>query len=175
VGNAVAANDPPGVALAHERRVAVKLGLSAGESGISWHLPRLIGMPCAMEIMLTGRTVGGEEAAALGLGRLADDALSAAPQTAHAILANSPSAVKLTMEIAWTNLDANFDRAMELEADTQHRASRTRDFREAIATFSEKGSPVFTDRKLLRWRQAMPLRELACTAVLLFQMNGRRR
>jgi enoyl-CoA hydratase len=41
---------------------AVKIGLSAGECGISYHLPRLVGSSRAFEIMLTGRPVRAEEA-----------------------------------------------------------------------------------------------------------------
>ncbi|MBV9510821.1 MAG: enoyl-CoA hydratase/isomerase family protein, partial [Caulobacteraceae bacterium] len=36
---------------------AVKIGLSAGETGISYHLPRLIGAGRAFEVMLTGRPI----------------------------------------------------------------------------------------------------------------------
>ncbi len=37
------------------------------EYGIAWLLPRLVGLPVATDLLLTGRTVTGDEAASLGL------------------------------------------------------------------------------------------------------------
>lgn len=43
-----------------------RLGLVA-EYGVSWVLPRLVGLPAATELLLSGRTVDADEALALGL------------------------------------------------------------------------------------------------------------
>src|SRR3546814_30004 len=103
-----------GIALAADIRIAapstnflvgaVKIGLSAGECGISYHLPRLIGAGRAFEIMLSGRAVAAEEAVAIGLvARVVDDAqlLDAALETARAIAANSPYSIKHTKQLMW--------------------------------------------------------------------------
>ena len=42
-------------------------GLTSGELGASWLLPRLVGASRANDIMLTGRIVGSEEAERIGL------------------------------------------------------------------------------------------------------------
>src|SRR4051795_6802305 len=65
------------VALATDIRIASRsarfiigapsIGLSAGECGISYFLPRLVGLGRAAEIMITNRHVGADEAAAIGL------------------------------------------------------------------------------------------------------------
>lgn len=123
---------------------AVRIGLSAGESGISWHLPRLIGMSRAMDLMLTGRLMGADEASACGLASVAEDTVATALATARAIAANSPDAVRLTKQVAWANLEASFATGLELENRTQALASTTNDFREAIAAFTEKRPPVFS-------------------------------
>lgn len=129
---------------------AVRLGLSAGESGISYLLPKLIGAARAFEIMLTGRAVEAAEAERIGLcvrlvedGAVIEEALALARQ----VLANSPFAVAHTKRLMWDNLDAgSYDAAIELENRTQILASMTEDYKEATAAFIEKRPPQFTGR-----------------------------
>jgi enoyl-CoA hydratase len=129
---------------------AVKVGLSAGECGISYHLPRLVGASRAFEIMLTGRPVTGEEALAIGLvsdmvesEALLDRALACARMIAE----NSPYSVKHTKQVMWANLHASsLEAAVELENHVQVVALMTDDFREAAAAFAEKRPPKFTGR-----------------------------
>ena len=129
---------------------AVKVGLSAGECGISYHLPRLIGAGRAFEIMLTGRAVTGEEAAAIGLASdiaEPDAVLDRALACARAIAENSPYSVKHTKQVMWSNLHApSLSAAVELENHVQVVALMTEDFREAAAAFAEKRPPTFTGR-----------------------------
>ena len=75
--NGAAAGGGLGLALAADIRLAapearfnaafVRIGLSAGDVGVSWSLPRVVGLGHAAEIMLTGRFVGAQEAASIGL------------------------------------------------------------------------------------------------------------
>ncbi len=126
---------------------AVKIGLSSGECGISYHLPRHIGSARAFEIMLTGRPVDATEADRIGLvTRVVPQgtALAAALETADAICANSPFAVWMTKKVMWENLDASFDQAIALENRTQILAIGTRDAKEAMRAFAEKRTPTFT-------------------------------
>jgi enoyl-CoA hydratase len=129
---------------------AVRLGLTAGESGISYLLPRLIGASRAFEILLTGRPVDAEEAERIGLAvRLVDDAelLPAARLWTQGMLANSPFATRHTKRVMWENLDAaNFRAAIELENRSQILASMTEDYKEATAAFTEKRAARFSGR-----------------------------
>jgi enoyl-CoA hydratase len=129
---------------------AVKVGLSAGECGISYHLPRLIGAGRAFEIMLTGRPVAAEEALAIGLVAdvVAPDALlDRALHTARAIAENAPYSIKHSKQIMWANLQApSFESAVELENHVQVVALLSDDFQEAAAAFAEKRPPRFTGR-----------------------------
>jgi enoyl-CoA hydratase len=129
---------------------AVKIGLSAGECGISYHLPRMIGAARAFELMLTGRPIDAVEAARIGLISdvlECDDLMMGARKIANAIIGNSPYAVKHTKQIMWANLDAaSLDAAIELENRTQTLAGVTEDFREAVAAFREKRKPHITGR-----------------------------
>lgn len=146
-----------GIALAADIRIAarsanfiigaVKIGLSAGECGISYHLPRLIGAGRAFEIMLSGRAVAADEALAIGLAsRVVDDAqlLDAALETARAIAANSPYSIKHTKQLMWSNLDASsLEAALELENHVQTVAMLSDDFREGARAFAEKRAADF--------------------------------
>ena len=147
-----------GLALASDVRItdpsatflvgAVKIGLSAGECGISYHLPRLVGAGRAFEIMLTGRPVDATEALSIGLSsRIVDGPklLEEALATAAAIAQNSPYAVKHTKQLMWSNLEAaSLDAAVELENHVQVVALVTQDFREGATAFAEKRPPRFT-------------------------------
>jgi enoyl-CoA hydratase len=129
---------------------AVRLGLTAGESGISYLLPRLIGASRAFEIMLTGRPIEAEEAERIGLAaRLVDDVElpPAAEQWTRDMLANSPFATQHTKRVMWENLDASsFRAALELENRSQILASMTEDYKEATAAFTEKRAARFSGR-----------------------------
>jgi enoyl-CoA hydratase len=129
---------------------AVRLGLSAGESGISYLLPRLIGGARAFEIMLTGRPIEAAEAERIGLAARCvppDELLPAAEAFAATVLANSPFAIRHTKRVMWENLDApSFEAAIELENRTQILASLTEDYKEATAAFTEKRAPRFSGR-----------------------------
>jgi enoyl-CoA hydratase len=148
-----------GIALACDVRIAtpsakflvgaVKVGLSAGECGISYHLPRLVGAGRAFEIMLTGRPVSGTEAHAIGLASdLAErDALvERALQLAQTIASNAPYSIKHTKQVMWANLEASFESALELENHVQVVGLLTDDFAEAARAFTEKRAPEFRGR-----------------------------
>jgi len=129
---------------------AVRIGLTAGECGISYHLPRLVGAARAFELMLTGRPVPADEAERIGLvAALVDDAqlLPRALDMAAQVLRNSPYATRHTKQLMWTNLEApGLDAALEVENRAQVLALQTEDFREASAAFAEKRAPRFTGR-----------------------------
>ncbi|MGE0881192.1 MAG: enoyl-CoA hydratase/isomerase family protein [Acidimicrobiia bacterium] len=129
---------------------AIKIGFSAGESGISYLLPRLIGASRAFEIMLTGRPFDANEAERYGVvSRVVPDGevVEAALDVAKAMLANPPFAVAMTKQIMWSNLDVgSYQAAIELENRTQILAGSTDDNREAIAAFAEKRTPTFRGR-----------------------------
>jgi len=119
-----------------------RLGLSAGECGISWLLPRMIGLSRAFELMLTGRKFDAGEADRIGyvLRVVQDDMLlDAALETARLIAANAPFGVAMTKDIVRRNLETgSMQSAIALEARTQLLCGGSGDFKEAVSAFLEK-------------------------------------
>jgi enoyl-CoA hydratase len=156
--NGVAVGAGMGLALAADIRFAapraafhvgaVKIGLTAGECGISYHLPRLIGAGRAFEIMLSGRPVNADEAQRVGLVAEvvpAEGLLERALACARLITANAPYATAHTKRVMWQNLDAaSLQAAIELENHAQVLGLMTRDFQEAAQAFTQKRAPRFT-------------------------------
>lgn len=129
---------------------AVKIGLTAGECGISYHLPRMIGASRAFEIMLTGRPIDAAEAERIGLVAAVvehDVLIDRALECARQVLRNSPYATHHTKRVMWANLDAGgLEAALELENHAQVLALMTEDFAEAARAFVEKRPPIFWGR-----------------------------
>ena len=101
---------------------AILLGLSGGEMGMSYHLPRIVGTSVAADWMLTGRTVSATEADRRGLvSELVEpDHLDLrAVELATAVAGLSPFGVQLTKRALQANTDASLDAALELENRNQ--------------------------------------------------------
>lgn len=137
------------LALAADMRVAstsarfgaasVRLGLSGGDAGTSWLLPRVVGLGYASEIMMTGRLVDAATAYRIGLANrvtepaeLLNDALALAAE----ISANSPLGLQLTKHALQVNAGAaSMESAIAIENRDQVIATRTPEFPEAISRF----------------------------------------
>ncbi|MSQ56997.1 MAG: enoyl-CoA hydratase [Limnohabitans sp.] len=125
---------------------AVRMGLSAGECGISYHLPWLIGASRGFDVMLSGQPIDSAKALHIGLFSQVCEEQLLEHSIAHAqlILKNSPFSVAHTKRVMWANLDAtSLSSAMELENHTQVLGLMTQDFSEAALAFSEKRQPRF--------------------------------
>lgn len=156
--NGPAAGAGMALALAADIRIAaptakfnaafVRIGLSGGDVGVSWLLPRIVGYGIAAEILLTARMVQAPEAADIGLVNQVVDSdrlMDAALDLARAVAANSPFGVRLTKQVLRTNVDApSMQAALEIENRNQVLASRTNDMSEALAAFLEKRPPRYT-------------------------------
>ena len=155
--NGAAAGAGMGIALAADIRIAsddakfnaafVKIGLSGGDVGTSWMLPRLVGLGRAYEILLTGRFVEAEEAFRIGMVTEITDAgslLDRALEIAEVICGNSPVGMALTKQVVQQNVDApSLEAALALENRNQVLATRTADMVEALRAFREKRTPEF--------------------------------
>lgn len=126
----------------------IRVGLTGGDMGSTWLLPRLIGVGRANEILMTGRFVSSEEAERIGLvNRVVEPSalLDSAYELAETIMSNSPFGIRVTKQAVQTNLGAaSLAQAIELENRNQALAASTSDMREALTAFLEKRPAVFT-------------------------------
>ena len=149
--NGVAAGGGMCFALASDVRVAgpnarfiasfVNVGLSGGELGSSYFLPRLVGLSRASELLLTGREVLAEEALQIGLvSRLTaeGEVLPAALEIAESMLEKSPLGLKLTKEILNTALEHDLEASLQVENRSQLLCVMSGSFEEAIKRFENR-------------------------------------
>jgi enoyl-CoA hydratase/carnithine racemase len=124
----------------------VRRGLIA-EYGMAWLLERTVGRGRALDLLISGRTILGEEAAAIGLAEfslprseLLDGALAYADEIARNC---SPRAMATIKAQAWKDLDRPFE-AAATEADELAVDSVTwPDLAEGAASFTERRAPEF--------------------------------
>lgn len=122
----------------------VAVGLTPG-FGATARLPRLIGGSRARELLLTGKTVGAEEAERIGLvHRVADDAVAAAEDVVEDLNGVSPLAYRRTKQLLWETGGAPMHTAVEAEQDVFGEMFGSHDTAEGIAAFLEKREPDFT-------------------------------
>lgn len=158
--NGAAAGGGLALALAADIRLAspsakftaafTRIGLSAGDLGTSWLLPRLVGPARAAEIAFTGRQVLADEAERIGLvnavsrdTEVLDDAIA----MAVLIVANSPAGVRISKSALRANQEiSSYAAAMELENRGQTLLTQTEDMREALTAFVERRAATFTGR-----------------------------
>lgn len=144
-----------GLALAADFRVAarearfaanfVRLGIHHG-FGLTVTLPAVVGQQTARELLLTGRSVSGEEARAIGLcDRLAslDEVEPEAVALAGEIAVGAPLAVEAARATLRAGLRDSVANAIERESAEQERLLRTSDFREGVAAMKERRQPRF--------------------------------
>lgn len=128
----------------------IRIGLSGGDVGSSWLLPRIVGLGHASELLLTGRIIDASTAANMGLvNRVVepDQLMPAAQELAREIAANSPTGVRLTKQVLQSNVDApSLRAAMELENRNQVLSMQTDDMAEAVSAFLDKRPAQFSGR-----------------------------
>ena len=126
----------------------VKIGAVAGFGGTT-RLPRLVGRGRAAELLLRGRAVTADEALNIGLvhGVVEPDELLVAAETlARDVLAQSPTAVRLTWEMLHRGLNLSLEEAALLGADYFGLVAASDDFRIGTQAFLDKQTPVYVGR-----------------------------
>jgi 2-(1,2-epoxy-1,2-dihydrophenyl)acetyl-CoA isomerase len=145
------------LALASDLRVAaagayVSLAFSqvglVPDGGLTWLLPRAVGLGRAMELAALGRRLTADEALGWGLvNQVAADAdLAAVASEMARTLAEGPASFGAMKRAFDRGQGGTLDAALAREADLQEAATATEDFLEAMRAFREKRRPVFTGR-----------------------------
>jgi enoyl-CoA hydratase len=125
----------------------IRTGLTGTDIGISYLLPKLIGVSRAFDMILTGRSVDAAEAERMGIvSRVVPEgaALAAALETARTIASYSRSGLLMTKEVLWANVDVDsMSAAIALENRNQMLAARSPEFQEYMTAFKEKRNADF--------------------------------
>jgi len=126
-----------------------KVGLSGGDMGAAYLLPRMVGAGRATELLMLGDTIDAETADRYGLvSQLVDEGgLDDAVDALAKRLADGPTlAYAQTKSLITRELDMPIGSAMELDAMTQALLMTTHDHAEFHAAFNEKRPPEWTGR-----------------------------
>jgi len=119
------------------------------EHGIAWMLPRLIGPMHALDLLLSARTIGAEEAERMGLVHVlpADGFAEAVAERATDIAKlSSPRSVGIIKRQVYEGLFQSLAEATAIANREQEICRDTEDFREGVAHYLEKRQPNFSGR-----------------------------
>lgn len=126
-----------------------KVGLSGGDMGAAYLLPRMVGVGRATELLMLGDTIDAETADRYGLVTqlVGTDELDGAVDVLARRLADGPTlGFAQTKSLITRELDMPIGSAMELDAMTQALLMTTHDHSEFHAAFNEKRPPEWTGR-----------------------------
>lgn len=147
-----------GMALACDMRIAsesakfsvafIKIGLMP-DAGVSFFLPRIVGLGRAMEMSMTGDAVEAEEAQRIGLVNKVvaeDDLAGEANALAQKLAALPTKAMGQIKNSLYASFESDLETALEAEAKGQTFCGYTEDHKEGVSAFFEKRQASFTGR-----------------------------
>jgi enoyl-CoA hydratase/carnithine racemase len=126
-----------------------KVGLSGGDMGAAYLLPRLVGLGHATRLLMLGDTVNAEEAARIGLvsSLVEKDAFDDEVSALARRLASGPvQAYGQTKALLTREQDMSLSAAIELEAVTQALLMKGEDYAEFHAAFNAGRPPQWKGR-----------------------------
>ncbi|MDF8332487.1 crotonase/enoyl-CoA hydratase family protein [Novosphingobium cyanobacteriorum] len=121
------------------------------EAASSWFLPRIVGMPQALEWCMTGRVFDAQEALAGGLVRSLHEpeALMPAAIAIAREIADNTSAISITMTRAMLWRNSTLEHPMlahRVDSRAIYTTARSADAQEGVASFLEKRAPRYPGR-----------------------------
>jgi len=117
--------------------------------GGTQRLPKIVGRAKALELILTGKLISGEEAANIGLVNeacLPEALLDRAVSLARQIASKSITAVEAATRATTEALEVDIERGTRLESHLSSELTGTYNMKEGLAAFLEKRSPIFRDQ-----------------------------
>ena len=118
------------------------------EHGISWMLPKLIGLPNAADLLYSARKIKADEALRLGLvQKVVPDAeliTSAREYLSHLVNNVSPRSVAVMKRQIWEGLFQSLSEATTIGNYEMQRSFDSPDFKEGVAHFLEKRPAKFS-------------------------------
>jgi enoyl-CoA hydratase/carnithine racemase len=115
-----------------------------------WTVPRAVGFARAADLLLTGRTFSGREAAELGLVNRAlpaQEVLTSTLDTARDIAVNTaPLSVALSKRLLWASPTLDRDEIGRRETEYHRMVMGTSDAREGVLAWLERRNPKWTGK-----------------------------
>lgn len=154
--NGVAAGAGLSLALACDFRIAVEsamlieIFINVGlvpDSGSSYTLPRMLGLPKAFQMCSTGERISARQAKEMGLVNVVvwdNSVLKTALDKYAKKFASMPTmAVGMIKSLLRDTFSSDLNKILELEALMQDKAGNSEDYKEGVNAFIEKKKPVF--------------------------------
>ena len=126
-----------------------KIGLSP-DSSSTWHLPKLVGLSLANEMLFLNRVLNAEEALQFSLVnkiiKPEEQFMVEVKKFALEISQGSPIAFSYTKKLIKESYTNDLETHLENEAENIVKAAGTEDFQEGLKAFFEKRKPNFKDK-----------------------------
>jgi enoyl-CoA hydratase/carnithine racemase len=120
------------------------------EYGMAWMLPRLVGVPNALDLLFSARTIDAAEALRIGLVNQVfpqDVFLDKVRENAREMAATvSPRSLRVMKRQVYEAMFQNLSEAFELAEREMLASLKSEDFKEGVAHYLEKRAPSFTGR-----------------------------
>jgi methylglutaconyl-CoA hydratase len=116
---------------------------------VSTFLLRQVGEKHARDLLLTGRIIGAEEAARMGLVNeivAPDNLMARARELAALLMENSPASLRATKKLLTDHARVELDSQIEAAVRENAAVRTTADFREGISSFLEKRKPKWSGK-----------------------------
>jgi enoyl-CoA hydratase len=126
----------------------IRLGFMAGSGGTQ-RMARLVGIPKALEICLSGELYDAQECYRIGLvNQLVpyDQLIPAGEKMAASFLKGAPLALRYIKEAIYKGSEMTLEQGLRLESDLQSMVIQTEDAKEGPRAFVEKRPPVWKGR-----------------------------
>ena len=120
------------------------------EYGMAWMLPRLVGVPNALDLLFSARTIDATEALRIGLVNQVfpqDVFLDKVRENAREMASTvSPRSLRVMKRQVYEAMFQSLSEAFELAEREMLASLKSEDFKEGVAHYLEKRAPSFTGR-----------------------------